>query len=102
MFQHGQEVAPEGFLVTGFGCGVVGDRDGAEEDAEHGAGPMDLDGGAGFVSSGFEAVCQGFRFGAGFFDVIRVFCDDAQCFQSGCHGQGIAAEGTGLVDRAGR
>lgn len=38
----GQEVAPEGFLVTGFGCGIVGDRDGAEEDAEHGAGPMDL------------------------------------------------------------
>ena len=102
MFQHGQEVAAEGVLVAGFGRGVVGDRDGAEEDAEHGAGPMDLDGSTGLGSGVFEAVCQYFRFGTGFFDVIRVFCDEAQRFQSGCHGQGVAAEGTGLVDRAGR
>ena len=102
MFQHGQEVAAEGVLVAGFGRGVVGDRDGTEEDAEHGAGPMDLDGSTGLGSGVFEAVCQDFRFGTGFFDVIRVFCDEAQRFQSGCHGQGIAAEGTGLIDWAGR
>ena len=102
MFQHGQEVAAEGVLITGFGRGVVGDWNSAEEDAEHGTSPMDLNGSTGFVSSGFQAIRQDFRFGTDFFDIIWVFRDEAQRFQSGCHGQGIAAEGTGLIDWAGR
>jgi len=103
LVEHGVVEAAEGFGVGFGGLGVVGDGVGVEEPGPHGAYAVCCEGNSG--GCGLEGYAFGDGFGGGFefgVDLGGVGLETGEGGDSGGHGEGVSAEGSGLVDGAER
>ena len=101
--EHSAMEASEGGGVGGCGVGEAGDLLAGEEPGKHGADAVGGQGDAGLAGDGSDALRD--ACGGGFEAVVDGFLvldEMAEGGDAGGHGEGIAAEGSGLVDGAER
>ena len=101
--EHAAMETAEEFRVTGCGAIPVEDLVIGEEPGEHAANLVGGDGDSGVMRSagdaGDQVGCEGIKAGI---DGAAAGAQDLEHGQSGGHGEGISAEGSGLVDGAKR